>query len=63
MKPEKVLELSQVAGALRNRIKKSVPSDRYHYLILNQETILEELVKQVLDEINPKQEVCKMMMV
>ena len=30
---------------------------------MNQELILEELVKQVLDEIHPKHEVYKMMMV
>ena len=42
---------------------KSGPLDRQHFFILNTEPILELLLKQVLDETNPKQGVFKMMMV
>ena len=58
-----VLDPSQLAGVLRNRINKAGPSDRQHYFILNTEPILELELKQVLDEINPKQGVFKMIMV
>ena len=48
---------------VRNRINKTGASDRHYYFILNTEPILELELKQVLDEINPKQGVFKMIMV